>query len=235
VETDTKAKKTVPLTPLRAIVELVRRGHREHLPRLRELLRQSPDVFRHVGNLGQQAQRAWADVIAGPDDVLRESLVLRAEERKELLAGRGASELETTAAARIVAAEMEVEYLDMWRAQHPEAEGTKLGELYKKRFEEAERRLDRAIKSLATVKKLLPRTIQVELLNPPVVPRSAVQSAGGQFNGVDPETGKMRVAQSTKAAKDGTAQPVNGVNRIGKRLNGHHDRHGEILEPTAIK
>jgi len=206
--TPPQAKKAIALPPIRATLELIRRGHREWLPRLREQLAAQPDIFRYVGDLGRQSQRAWADMVAGPDHLLRESLVLQAAERTELLAGRGASELEKLAAARIVAAEMEVEYLDLWQVQHPEADGTRLGEAHKKRYDEVDRRLQRAMKSLAEIKKLLPKTIEVRVLQNAASVPAAFPTQG---------TPCSRVLSGINGEHNGK---INGYNRISGRLSG---------------
>ena len=217
------ATKRLNLTPLAATVELLRRGHRELIPRLRELLRQSPDVYRHVGDLGRQSQQAWANMIAGPDHLLRESLLLFAEDLKKDLVGPKATRLEKVAAERIVAAWMEVEYFRMWRVQHPDAEGTKVGELHRKRFEEADRRLERALTSLATIRKLLPRTIEVQVIQKPMTALAPSPVVGGLVNGGVPEADNAR------------AMRFNGVNRIGGKLHGDHGVINETLEHAAVQ
>jgi hypothetical protein len=196
---------------------LVKRGHKECLPRLRELLAAQPEVFQHVGDLGKQAQQAWADMIAGPDDLLRESLILFAEDMKKDLVGTKASRLEKVAAERIAAAWLEVEYFRTWLVQHPEAETTKLGALNRKRYEEADRRLERATTSLANIKRLLPRTIEVAVIQKPAAV-SSVQSIIGQVNGAQPTANNIQTATPQKVPVGGMAMPVN---RIGA-LNGHH-------------
>ena len=216
------ATRNLNLTPLAATAELVKRGHRELLPRLRELLRQSPDLFRRIGDLGLQAQQAWADMIAGPDHLLRESFLLFAEEMKESLVGPKATRLEKVAAERIVAAWMEVEYFRMWRVQHPDAEGTKVGELHRKRFEEADRRLERALTSLATIRKLLPRTIEVTLL--PKTPAPSPAPVIGNTIGGD-----------GSEAENANAARFNGVNRLVGQFSGHSERLGGLAEPTLAK
>ena len=69
------------LTPIQAIVTLLKRGHREMLPRLRELLREQPEVWQYVGNLAGQSRRAWIELAGGQDDLFKESAALYADER----------------------------------------------------------------------------------------------------------------------------------------------------------
>jgi hypothetical protein len=205
------------LTPLQATVELVKRGHREMLPRLRELLTAQPEVFRYAGDLGMQAQQAWADMIAGPDHLLRESMILFAEDMKLDLVGPKASRLEKVAAERIVAAWMESEYFRLWLVQHPQAEGTKFGALNRKRYDEADRRLERATTALANIKRLLPRTIEVQVLQKPEF-TSPMQSIIGNQAGSDlPKVGDIQPARKDKVLVDGTAMPVNRITGNGRR------------------
>jgi hypothetical protein len=216
-------KKELNLTPLQATVKLVERGHRELLPRLRAQLAAQPEIFRYVGDLGQQAQRAWVERIGGEgNDLLKESVVLYAEEMKEKLVGQSASRLEKLAAERIAAAWLETEYFRAWCAQHPEADGTTVGELYRKRHEAADRRLARALASLAMIKRLLPKTIEVQVIQKPVAAPSPAPIIGGVLNGDQPMV-------------NGTPKPLNGVNRIGGKLNGHHNRLEGLLEPATVQ
>jgi hypothetical protein len=177
------------LTPLQAVVELLKRGHREVLPKLRELLAAQPEVFQYVGDLGRQSERAWVEMLGGKDDLLKESVILYAEELKKSLAGPKATALERLAAERIAACWLETEYHSAWIAEHPEADGTKVGELHQKRFEAAHRRIERTMTTLATIRKLLPRTIEVSLLQKPAVASSVQSIIGGQVNGDAPTRG----------------------------------------------
>ena len=220
-----QTRKKPELTPLQATVELVRRGHRELLPRLRELLAAQPEIFRYVGDLGKQAQRAWVERIGGEgNDLLKESVICYAEELKEKLVGSNATHLEKIAGERIAAAWMETEFFRAWLAQHPEADGTKVGTLYRKRFDEADRRLERALTSLAMIKRLLPKTIEVEVIQKkPVVVPSPAPSVGSTFNGTMPEVDNTRTNQ------------FGGVNRIVGKFNGRSDRPGVREEPILAK
>jgi hypothetical protein len=218
--------KKLNLTPLQAVVELVRRGRKELLPRLRELLAAQPEVFQRVGNLGLQAQQAWADMIAGPDDLLRESLVLFAEEMKQDLVGPKASRLEKVAAERIAACWVEVEYHRAWLVQRPEADGTKVGQLHEKRFEAAHRRMERAMTTLANIKKLLPRTIQVEIRQPAAV-QQPQPIFTGPINGDQPKMDGVQAMRESLA--NGTTKPaING-------MNGYHNRISGLMEPLTTE
>ncbi len=231
-ETKPQAQAHPALTPLQGTVELVKRGHRELLPRLREQLAAEPQVFRYVGDLGRQAQEAWAAMIAGPNDLLRESVLCYAEEMRQDLAGPKAGRLEKVAAERIAAAWTETQYFRQWLVQHPETEGSKLGALYQKRYEEADRRLERANTALANIKRLLPRTIEVQLLqkSPPapfMQPTVNGVAYGDQFPTKDMQTGQRNEASQGRSPA--------AINRIAGVMNTLRNRAGDTLEPAAAE
>jgi len=209
------------LTPLEATVVMIRRGRRDLLPRLRQQLAEHPEIYQRVGDLAAHAQRAWAELIGGPDDLFKESMILAAKDFENRLASGNASQVEKLAAARVAAAAMEYEYFRTWLAQHPEAEGTKMGELYRKRLDEADRRCERAMKTLTEIKRLLPRVIEVELVQKPVAPQAPIMT--GSVNG-----------NQTGTATASTKQ-FNALNRIGGRFAGHSEPFGELLEPSVAK
>lgn len=151
------------ITPLQAIVELLKRGHREMLPRLRELLREQPEVWKYVGDLAGQSRRAWIELAGGEDDLLRESAALYADERVKEIAGESPTPLEQLLAERIVAHELRALYLETWDAQHMDVEGSPLGDFRLKKQEIADRQLARAVKLLANVRSLLSRAVAIEV------------------------------------------------------------------------
>jgi hypothetical protein len=226
---DRQKPKAMP-TPLQATVELVRRGHRELLPQLRQLLKQQPDVFQYVGDLSRQAERAWLEMLGGEDDLLKESVVLYADELKKSLAGPNATPLERLTAERIAACWIEVEYHRAWLVQHPQADGSKTTQLHEKRFEAAHRRMERTMMTLASIKKLLPRTIEVQLLQKPTVTSPVESIIGSKVNGEQPPVSNGQATVQATAAMT-THTPIN---RLNGSMNGHHNRFA-ALEPTGAK
>jgi hypothetical protein len=128
---------------------------------------------------------------------------------------------------------METEYFRMWRAQHPEADGTKVGELHRKKFEEADRRLERATTSLATLKRLLPKTIEVQVIQKPVASPSPAPIVSGLVNG-DHGVGNTQNLELRNSVMSGAARPVNRLNGVAEKLNGHHNQIDGILEHAAV-
>jgi hypothetical protein len=173
-------------------------------------------------------------MLGGKDDLLKESVILFAAGMKEDLAGPKASRLEKVAAERVAACWVEVEYHRAWLVQRPEADGTKVGQLHEKRFEAAHRRMERAMSTLATIRKLLPRTIEVQLVQKPSVAPPMESIIGNRANNDQPKVNDPQMApQSQKVPANGMAVPVNRINGVGK--NGHPDRFGGILTPATAE
>jgi len=178
------------------------------LPRLRELLREQPEIWEHIGDLAGKSRRAWIELAGGPDDVLKESLAIYADERVRDIAGDSPTPLEQLLAERIVAHQLRVLYLEATEALNPQIEGKPLGDFRLKKQEIADRQLARAVKLLANVRSLLSRTVAIEVK----MPDSSDQH---EKNG----NGKLNVGQAQR-------NPTLGVNRI----NGHC--HASVLQKT---
>ena len=148
---------------------------------------------------------------------------------KNTLVGQNAAPLEKVAAERIVGAWMETEYLRHWRAEHVEAQGTKVGEYYERRYAEADRRLEKALTALATITKLLPRTIQVRFQPPLATPMKGPMIAG-PVHGDQPGLNNFKGKMHEEASANGTSRLV-GKNRITAPYN----RLNDILEPAMAK
>lgn len=192
------------ITPLQATVDLVKRGHRELLPQLRQQLREQRQVWEYVGNLAAQSRRAWVELAGGKDDVLKESVALFADERVKQIAGEKPTPLEQLLAERIVAHELRALYLEALDAQNIHAEGTPIGEFRLKKQEIADRQLARAVNLMADVRAMLSRTIAIEV--------KMADSSGHQgTNG----NGKPKVDEPKQ--RNG----MYGVNRINGHRNGH--------------
>jgi hypothetical protein len=200
-----KSKPTKPqLTPLQATVELVKRGHRELLPRLRQQLRDEPQVWQYAGDLAAQSRRAWIELVGGRNDLLKESAALYAEERVKQIAGEKPTPLEQLLAERIVAHELRALYLEALDAQNIHAEGTPIAEFRLKKQEIADRQLARAVKLLSDVRAMLSRTIAIEV-------KVADTTGHRGMNG----NGQAKVDEPKE--RNGRF----GVNRINGHRNGH--------------
>lgn len=193
------------------------------MPRLRQLLKAEPAVWQHVGDLAKHVERSWIELIGGKDNLLKESVAFYVDKLKEDLAGPHATVLERLMAERLVACWLQWTYCDGLEAENPAAQGTRIAACHAKRQAEAHRRFISAATALATVKRLLPRTIEVEVVQKLVAAPSPAPIVAGMFNGDQPAVNNARTPR------------FNGVNRITGQLNSDHDSLGELLQATAAK
>ncbi len=137
------------------LLEAARRGDPAALPALRTFLDESPDVWRHAGDLAAHAERAWVELAAGPDLLAREALSRRLASLKAELAGPAPTPLDRLLVERIAATWLQVNYADAVAAQARDI-SVKQAELALERQDRAHRRHLAAVATLATVRRLLP-------------------------------------------------------------------------------
>ena len=98
---------------------------------------------------------AWAIRLSGNDDLVREQLLLRANQLHEELIGENPTAAEKLLADRVVLLQQQVSYFEMLEASSTEElTGTRLGAAVNKRQQQANRLLVDAIRQLTTVQKL---------------------------------------------------------------------------------
>jgi len=144
-----------PVADLGRILEAARRGDPASLPALRTFLDESPEVWRHAGDLAAHAERAWCELTAGPDLLAREALTRQLAALKAELAGPALTPLERLLVERIAATWLQVNYADAAAAQARDL-SVKQAELAMERQDRAHRRHLAAVAALATVRRLLP-------------------------------------------------------------------------------
>ena len=71
----------------------------------------------------------------------------------------------------------------------------------------------------------------LEIHQTPAVSRAAPIIAG-PANGDMSEANEVSATRLRKASINGSVKAINGVNRINGKLNGHHNRLGQLLEPS---
>lgn len=246
VEPSPEPRPKPSLSPLEATIIAARRGLKEVLPRLRQVLDAHPELWQHFGNLALQAQESWLGLIAGKDLYLAESLRRHLDAMRSELVGPNPSPLDKLLVDRILACHVQVLYFEAMETMDPTSENMRLAPYRMDRRDQAHRQFLSAVKMLATVRNLAAKTnvIQVELLSP-VTPHSSAQSVIPTANGDQPQgrngcNGKNRIdAEAAKTAKgdqpattrckakhakkvngNGSAQPINGHNRLnGNRLS----------------
>lgn len=122
------------------------------LKMLREYLDDHPGIWKQVGDLANHAQETFIAKASEGDQLVAESIRRKTEEMKRELLGAHPTPAQELAAERVVACWLESAHLDRL---HPEPSGTLTQATFTLRLREsAQKRLDRALKSLATLQKL---------------------------------------------------------------------------------
>ena len=163
----TSTTETETLERLQSLVKRAEQGDESALPELRAALDANPWIWQRYGDLAQQSQAAWLQLIAGPNLLLRESVERKAEQLRAELAGPGPSALEKLLVERVIACWLQVQYADAAYAQQTSpSPGQHTAAL--KRQAGSHQRYLHSIKTLATVRKLLkPAPSTLELLGYP--------------------------------------------------------------------
>ena len=148
---------------LRELVVRARRGNREVLPQVREMLRRDLSAALPVlcGDLARP-ERGIARRLAGGNPAAAEGLVAAAERLKGELAGAGASPLERLLVERVVLCWLQVQAADDV-CLRGDAGSLTHAEHRDRLRDRAHRRLLLAAKTLATVRKLALPSIQVNI------------------------------------------------------------------------
>jgi hypothetical protein len=130
-------------------------GDQEALAELRRFLDTNTELARKLGDLAWHAERALTELIAGGDALAAEAIRRETDRLRDELRGDGASPLEKLLVDNVVASHLHLRNLQLLAARSP---GATKGQttLLAKRLEGAQRLNAGAIKSLATVRKLLP-------------------------------------------------------------------------------
>ncbi len=136
------------------LLERARNGDATVLPQLRRLLDESPEMWQSYGDLAAQARASWVQLAAGQNLLLDECLTRKAAELQKELAGETPSPLEQLLVDRVVVCWLQVSFYDSLVAQTREYTPAKL-RMLQQQHDGAQRRYLTAMKTLATVRKLL--------------------------------------------------------------------------------
>ncbi len=191
----------VNVTPLQATIELAKRGRKELLPQLRQFLDEEPELWQHYGNIAQQAQATWLDLIGGTNLYMQETMARFAEAQRADLAGPDASPLERLMVERIVAINLQVGYYEALIGQHEGKATDKVLDYLHRRHEVADGRLQAAMTNLARIRKLLPRVLKVDVVISGAV-ETTVKDATGDREGKPSGDGPMRIRVPENRIKD---------------------------------
>jgi hypothetical protein len=130
-------------------------GDATALPALRAALDKHPEVWQHVGDLAALVERAWTALLAADHPLVAESVRRSVAALKAELAGAHAPRLERLLVDQVAACWLEVTYLEGVSA------GSGTGSLDQagfrlKRLESAQKRYLNAVKTLTTLRALVP-------------------------------------------------------------------------------
>jgi hypothetical protein len=189
-----------PTDPNHAHEELARllkraeQGDYAVLPKLREALDSDARLWRHYGDLAAQAEASLILLAAGKNLLLTESLQRKLQALKEELGGESPSPLDRLLVERVTATWLQTAYFDGLLAQAKGASEAQ-AKMLQQMQDAAHRRHLSAVKTLATVRKLLkPTPSTLELLRYPVG-----EGAGGGKNRLS----RAGVALATEAVPSG--------------------------------
>jgi hypothetical protein len=180
------------------LMDRAQAGDKKALDEARPLLDRT-DLWKYMGGLSGRVQDAWLDAITGKNRLVREAYQRQSDElRRELLAA-GDSALERLLVERVVATWLQVCHADSVYAAMLKADGHSfaLGTYYQRRQESANARHLKAVKALATVRRLLVPAVQVN------IGRNQVIAQGGQ-----PATPTDEYSKASTPILEGTAETV---------------------------
>ena len=142
-------------TTLDQILQPIREGRKDLIPVLRSVLQRNPHLWEGPGDIARRTLTAWAIRLSGNDDLLREQLLLRANQLRDELLGDNPTAAEKLLAERVVLLHQQVSYFEMLEASGTEElTGTRLGDAVNKRQQQANGQLSGAIRQLTKVKEL---------------------------------------------------------------------------------
>ena len=129
-------------------------GDQSVLPELRRLLDLGPEIPQLFGDLGRLATTAWIDLATGDNLLRREALTRQVAVLEREIAGPSPSVLERLLAERIVVCWLELNYLELALTSKGELP-LRQAEYYDRLKDRAHRRYLSAIRSLATIRRLV--------------------------------------------------------------------------------
>ena len=148
---------------LRKLLKRAERGDHKALPAARALFHTDPGLWREIGDLAAQAEKALVKVTAGENLLVQEAVERAMESLRSELAGPNPTPLDRLLVDRVVACWLQVHYADAVYAQGMKDLTFNQGDYYQRRQDRAHRRYLSAIRSLAQVRRLLSPSIQVNI------------------------------------------------------------------------
>jgi hypothetical protein len=156
-------ERAAALKELKALIVRVRDGDEGAVPRLREILREAPELARRFVDPAIQTQRSMIETYAGGDSpVVRETLPHTLEALRVELGGGYPSPLERLLVERIAATWLQLHYFETLYAQNISNLTIVQSEFHQKRIDRAHRRHLSAVKTLAQIRKMGP-AVQINI------------------------------------------------------------------------
>jgi hypothetical protein len=140
-------------------LELIHRanqGERLAIDRLKKFLDMNPGIWSRAGDLTAVAERAWIELLVGEDAFKSESVERRLAQLKDELKGPSPTPLEALLVDLVAASWLAVRHADIGAAG-PAGDSLDQAAFRLKRAESAQRRHLAAVKTLATLRALVPQ------------------------------------------------------------------------------
>ncbi|MFL5762235.1 MAG: hypothetical protein ACJ789_21250 [Thermomicrobiales bacterium] len=147
-----------------ALLPLANAGNARALTELRHILDGHPELWTSVGNLAAQAELSLLQVAAGENDVVREAISRKLSQLRRDLAGPEPFALERLLVDRVVAGWFALTYAEtQYHQRLRNGLDWAESENHQRQIDRAQRRYLAAIRTLATVRRLLVPTLQVNI------------------------------------------------------------------------
>lgn len=140
----------------RRLVSQANQGDREAIKRLKVFLDKNPAIWERAGDLTAIAERAWIDLIAGPNQLVSESARRRVAQLKESLAGPHPTPLERLLIDQVAVCWLGANHSEV-EAASPSGGSLDQATFRLRRAESAQKRLMNATKTLALLRAALPK------------------------------------------------------------------------------
>jgi hypothetical protein len=144
------------LDELKQLGAKAKAGDASVLPLLRQLLDEHPEVWEYAGDLDRIAVRSWIALLAGQDPLSAETIQRKAEHLRAELEGDKPTPLERLLVRQVVVCWLEMTHAQMQMAAPGKTTPGQAG-YNLRRTESTQRKYLAAIKTLITVRAVMPR------------------------------------------------------------------------------
>ncbi len=190
-------------------------GDASVLPQLRAILDGNPALVERYGNLGRQAEAAWVALAAGTNLYMREAFARAADARRAELTRPGATPMELLLVARVVACDLQLNYLAAAEADALGAgDSYRLVDYHAKRVERAQRMFLSATGALVTFQKLVPAARLVAEPVAPINSRPTKTEQTAEPRTVADAAGRVSVATESVEPDEARSEPHDRL-RVG--------------------